>query len=148
MSGERNSLEVEYWPQLNDPLFIGAFEGWNDGGSSATNAVKHLIRVCQGEKFAHIDPEEFFVFTENRPHVKLVNGRYRKIVWHTNDFYHGKLPDSRRDVILMLGTEPHLKWRQFSRSVLDVVKKLEGFGSRSGKTSKALRMNTVTIVEG
>jgi proteasome assembly chaperone (PAC2) family protein len=126
MDGDRNPLEIDFWPRLNDPLFIGAFEGWNDGGSAASNAVKHLIKVCNAEKFGHIDPEEFFVFTENRPHVKLVNGRHRKIMWQTNDFYHGKLPDSGRDVILMLGTEPHLKWRQFSGSVLDVVKKLEG----------------------
>jgi proteasome assembly chaperone (PAC2) family protein len=126
MDGDRSPLEVEFWPQLKDPLFVAAFEGWNDGGSSATNAVKHLIKVFSAEKFAHIDPEEFFVFTENRPHVKLVNGRQRKIVWHTNDFFHGKLPETQRDVILMLGTEPHLKWRQFSRTVLDLVKKFDG----------------------
>jgi proteasome assembly chaperone (PAC2) family protein len=126
MDIDRDPLQLDQTPQLSDPLFVAAFEGWNDGGQAATNSIKHLIKVTGAEKFASIDPEEFFVFTENRPTVKLVNGRHRKIIWQTNDFYHGKLPDTRRDVILLLGTEPHLRWRQFSRIVLDLVKRLDG----------------------
>ena len=126
MESEESPIHVEYLPNLKDPLFIAAFEGWNDGGQAATNAIRHLVKTFAAEKFAWVDPERYFVFTENRPHVKLVNGRYRKIVWQTNDFYHAKLPDASRDVVLMLGTEPHLKWRGFSRHVIDLVKRIEG----------------------
>ena len=126
MEDETSPIHVEYLPTLKNPLFVAAFEGWNDGGQSATNSIKHLVKALGAEKFAWLDPEEYFVFTENRPQVKLANGRYRKIVWQSNEFYHAKLPDASRDIVLMLGTEPHLKWRTFCRHVLELVKRLDG----------------------
>ena len=55
MESDDSPIHVEYLPTLKDPLFVAAFEGWNDGGQSASNAVRHLVKVLNAEKFAWID---------------------------------------------------------------------------------------------
>ncbi|MCZ6749442.1 MAG: PAC2 family protein [SAR324 cluster bacterium] len=124
MDSDRSPIHVEYTPKLKDPLIVAAFEGWNDGGQAASTAVRHLIETLNAEKFAWIDPEEYYVFTETRPKVKLEEGRLRKVVWHTNEFYHAQLSGADRDIVLLIGTEPHLKWRGYSQNVLDLVQSL------------------------
>lgn len=121
MTSSVNAVQLFKQPKLRDPLFIAAFEGWNDGGVASTNAVKRLVAAFQAEKFAAIDPEEFYVFSENRPLVKLVDGRTRHVVWQTNDFYHAPLPGTNRDVILFHGTEPNLRWKTYCANLLAVA---------------------------
>jgi len=116
-----NAVRYLTEPKLSDPLFVAAFEGWNDGGAAATNAVRRLIQVFDAQKFASLDPEEFYVFTENRPVVKLVEGRERSVNWQTNDFYCGKLPGTQRDIILFHGTEPNLHWKTYCANLESVM---------------------------
>ncbi len=118
---------VEYLtqPELRDPIMIVAFAGWNDAAESATTAVKFLIDKWKPTKFAEIDSEDFFVFTEARPTVKMVDGLQRTVVWPTNQFYAYTTPDHTRDVILFLGVEPQLKWKTFSQTFLEVCRRFQ-----------------------
>ena len=61
-----------------------------------------------------IDPEGFVNFQSNRPHVSLDEGLTRTIDWPENAFFHARIPGAGRDVILLLGVEPSLRWRTFS----------------------------------
>ena len=109
-----NAIRFDSYPMLKNPLLIVGFEGWNDGGRAASNSLRRMIEAFQAKKFASIDPEEFYVFSENRPLVKLVDGKSRReIQWHRNEFYYAELPGTDRDVVLFLGTEPNLKWQTF-----------------------------------
>jgi proteasome assembly chaperone (PAC2) family protein len=121
MTSSVNAIQFLKQPKLRNPLFVAAFEGWNDGGVASTNSVKRLIDIFQAEKFASIDPEEFYVFSENRPLVKLTDGRARKVVWQTNDFYHAALPGTNRDLILFHGTEPNLHWKTYCANLMTVA---------------------------
>ena len=121
MTTSANAVRWLSQPTLVDPLFVAAFEGWNDGGAAATNAVRKLIEVLQAEKFASLDPEDFYVFTENRPVVKLVDGQQRAVNWQTNDFYGGRLPGTTRDIILFHGTEPNLRWKAYCANLEAVM---------------------------
>jgi proteasome assembly chaperone (PAC2) family protein len=109
-------------PILRDPIVIVAFGGWNDAADAATTAVKFLIDLWKPTKFAEIDSEDFFVFTETRPMIKFVDGIQRTVVWPTNQFLAHLAPDLNRDVILFLGVEPQLKWKTFSDTFLEVCK--------------------------
>ena len=113
MDSNSDAIIWEKHPELKNPILIAAFEGWNDGGTASTNAMRRLIKTFEAERFAHLDPESLYVFTENRPIVKLVEGRTRQISWQSNDFYHAHLPGTDRDVILFLGVEPNLRWRTY-----------------------------------
>ena len=115
-------IQYHSQPELRDPIMIVAFAGWNDAAESATTAVKFLIDKWKPTKFAEIDSEDFFVFTEARPTVKLVDGLQRTVVWPTNQFFAYTSPEQTRDVILFLGVEPQLKWKTFSQTFLEVCR--------------------------
>lgn len=116
---------INYYKQpiLRDPVVVVAFSGWNDAADSATTAIKLLMQQWQPTKIAEIDGEEFFVFTEARPTVKLIDGIQKEIVWPSNQFLAHVDPELSRDVILFLGVEPQLKWRTFSNTFLEVCKR-------------------------
>jgi proteasome assembly chaperone (PAC2) family protein len=108
-----------YRPQLRDPILLAAFAGWNDAAEAATGAIRFLMRQWNAEPCAEIEPETFFIFTETRPQVRIVEGQQRRITWPQNQFYHARPPGSARDVLFLVGAEPHLKWKTFCRLVLD-----------------------------
>ncbi len=118
-------IQYHSQPELRDPIILVAFAGWNDAAESATTAIKFLIDKWKPIKFAEIDSEDFFVFTETRPTVKMVDGVQRTIVWPTNQFFAHTEPELNRDVILFLGVEPQLKWKTFSKTFLEICKSLK-----------------------
>ncbi|WP_170293215.1 PAC2 family protein [Thermogemmatispora aurantia] len=108
--------------QLRNPVLIAALAGWNDAADSATTAIKFLIDRWKPVKIAEIDSEDFYVFTETRPIVRIVDGMQRSLVWPANQFSAHSLPEQERDIILYLGVEPQLKWRTFSECFLEVCR--------------------------
>jgi proteasome assembly chaperone (PAC2) family protein len=109
-------------PALRRPVLVAAFEGWNDAGEAATTALGFVAAALDAETFAHIDPEEFYDFQQTRPTVRLADRSRRVIEWPTVEFQSIRLPDSERDVIVVRGNEPNLRWRTFAREVLEVTR--------------------------
>jgi predicted ATP-grasp superfamily ATP-dependent carboligase len=109
-----SELRLERRPVLRRPVLVASFRGWNDGGQGASMATAYLARSWRAERFADVDPELFFDFQSTRPHVALVEGTVRRIDWPENAFHHAPLPRSDRDAVLLLGTEPSLRWRTFA----------------------------------
>ena len=108
---------------LERPVLIAAFRGWNDAGEAATFAASHLARVWGAEPIADIDPEEFYDFQAVRPSVELVDGLTRKISWPSNEFLAARLEGTPHDVIVLIGTEPNLRWKTFASMVVDVARR-------------------------
>jgi proteasome assembly chaperone (PAC2) family protein len=48
----------------------------------------------------------------------------RRIDWPENAFYHAELPATERDVVLLLGVEPSLRWRTFAGGVVGLAREL------------------------
>jgi proteasome assembly chaperone (PAC2) family protein len=119
-----DELRLDSRPQLEQPVMVTAFRGWNDGGQGASLAGGYLARAWSAEKFAEIDPETFFDFQATRPQVSLVEGMTRRIDWPENSFFSARLPSETRDVVLLLGVEPNLRWRTFAALVTDLAKNL------------------------
>lgn len=112
-------------PTLRRPVLIAAFEGWNDAGDASSGAVQWLHERWDAQPFAHIDPEEFFDFSSTRPRVRLDEGHQREIVWPGVELSSTTVPGTDTDVILLLGTEPQLRWRTFCEQVTHVARVLE-----------------------
>jgi predicted ATP-grasp superfamily ATP-dependent carboligase len=119
-----DELNVTAHPDLERPVLIAAFRGWNDGGQGASLAGAYLARAWAAQEFASIDSENFYDFQATRPMVSLVDGYTRKIEWPENTFLHAPLPGARRDVVILLGVEPNLRWRSFSANVSGLAKDL------------------------
>ena len=111
-------------PRLRDPLLVCAFKGWNDAGEAASAALRFLIESFGAEAVAKIDPEEYFDFSETRPTVTLEGGRARVIEWPELVFHAAAVTGAERDLVLLEGPEPSLRWRTFSRTVIDAAREL------------------------
>lgn len=100
-------------------MLVAAFAGWNDAGDAATGAVEYLVQAWSAQQIADVDPEDFFDFTVTRPEVHLLDGVTRQIEWPSTTMAAAKLPGTGRDVILLKGTEPGLRWRTFCQALVD-----------------------------
>lgn len=116
-----DAIRFEADVELDSPVMIAAFRGWNDAGDAASFAARHLCRVWSARRFASIDPEEFFDFQAVRPTVSLAGGTTREITWPANELWAARLPGAAHDVLLLVGTEPNLRWRAFSELVVGVA---------------------------
>ena len=119
-----SALNVSFRPELRRPVLVAAFRGWNDGGQGASLAAGYLAKQWEAARFAEIDPEEFYDFQATRPHVSLEENMTRRLEWPDNAFFHAHIPGMRRDVVILLGTEPNLRWKSFSQLVLGLVRDL------------------------
>jgi proteasome assembly chaperone (PAC2) family protein len=117
--------EFDGLPVLRAPVAIAAFEGWNDAADASTAAVEHLEQEWSAEPIAALDPEEFYDFQVNRPTVIQADGEMRRIEWPTTRFMVATPPDSERDIVLIRGIEPSMRWRTFCEELLEVCHSLE-----------------------
>jgi proteasome assembly chaperone (PAC2) family protein len=111
-------------PRLSDPVAVVAFEGWNDAGDAATGAVEHLELIWDARPLAALDPEDYYDFQVNRPTVSLVDGVSRRIEWPTTRISVARPPESERDVVLVRGIEPNMRWRAFCEELVELCREL------------------------
>ena len=111
---------------MRKPTFVAAFRGWNDAGEAATLAVRHLIDSWSAPQFGAMDPEEFFDFTVARPMIRVTEEGQRDLQWPGNRLFYHQRPDAEEDVVLLLGTEPHLRWRTFTETLRELFQRLHG----------------------
>ncbi len=112
-------------PELNQPVAVVAFEGWNDAGDAATGALEHLELIWDATPLAALDPEDYYDFQVNRPTVSLVEGVSRRIEWPTTRISVARPPGSDRDVVLIRGIEPNMRWRGFCAELIELCQELE-----------------------
>ncbi len=111
---------------LDRPVMLVGLEGWFDVASAATQAVNAFTSADHAVVVGAIDPDPFYDFTQQRPHV-TIDDDVREIVWPTNDFVlqrGGPGIDggaARRDVVGLIGVEPHLNWRTYVDAIITVA---------------------------
>jgi proteasome assembly chaperone (PAC2) family protein len=118
-------IEFSAVGELRRPVLVAAFEGWNDAADAATAAVEHLEEVFQARTIGVIDPDDYYDFQVNRPSVSLVDGRTRRIEWPTTRLSVARLPDANRDLVLLRGLEPNMRWRGFCEELIEGAHALE-----------------------
>jgi proteasome assembly chaperone (PAC2) family protein len=118
-----DNVEFDREPPGNLTTLVMAFGGWIDAGRAATGAVRHLVGDLPAERLARIDPEEFFVFTQERPEVRLRADESRDIQWPQSEFF-AWLPGAEgAGLLLFCGPEPHQRWRAYAKAFLDVAER-------------------------
>lgn len=116
-------VRIHVRPELRDPTLVLAFEGWNDAGDAASTAARYVADAISAAPLAEIDPECFFDFTVRRPSVEMDESGVRRIVWPTAEFLYGSA-DHRREIVVGLAIEPHLRWRAYVDLVAELVASL------------------------
>lgn len=111
-------------PELENAIVVAAFEGWNDAGDAASDALDHLDAIWEAETIVEIDDESYYDYQVNRPVIRQVDGVTRELVWPSMRISYCRPPGSDRDVVLMHGVEPNMRWRTFCAELLAIADKL------------------------
>ncbi|HKO37713.1 MAG TPA: PAC2 family protein [Solirubrobacterales bacterium] len=104
-------------PHLRSPVMVCAFRGWNDAAAAASTALTAIASSLDAELIAQMDPEEYFDFQSTRPTISMDEGQTRRVDWPENNLYAIQIPAADRDLVLLDGTEPNLRWRTFSETI-------------------------------
>ena len=110
--------------ELTEPVLVAAFEGWNDAGDAASAAIEHLQLTWEATELAEIDPDDYYDFQVTRPTVRLVDGVTRRVEWPTTRLSVCRPPGANRDVVLMHGIEPNMRWGRFCDELIEHLERL------------------------
>ena len=116
-------VEFDRDPPTNLTTMVMAYGGWIDAGQAATGTLRHLVRDLSAARVARIDPEQFFVFTQERPEVKMRDDGNRDIYWPRSEFFACHPWEGRDGLLLFCGPEPHQRWRAYTTAFLDVAER-------------------------
>ena len=114
-------VNIHEQPEGKARHLITSFKGWPDAGEGASSALRYLIRKLPARKFAELDSEDFYDFTQTRPQTSINSQGARVVRWPANELFMQSSADGSDGVMVFLGVEPNLKWRTFARSILDMA---------------------------
>jgi proteasome assembly chaperone (PAC2) family protein len=125
-------MEIHQIPLLREPIMIMAFSGWNDAAEAASGAIEHLLSGwCDKnddvlpELIAEVDSEDYYDFQVNRPVVSIDDSEIRSITWPSTQVFGMAIPSMTRDLVIVTGVEPSMKWKSFTSDLLDLADDLE-----------------------
>ncbi|MDG2427090.1 MAG: PAC2 family protein [Acidimicrobiales bacterium] len=121
MSDLRWTAAEHLVPKLDRPILVVAFRGLFDAAGSATSAVQWLVEHLDALEVGEVDPESFYDFTQERPIIEFDAEGVRRIRWPSNRVLVARTPDGERDLVLMPGVEPHLRWRTFTEALRETA---------------------------
>jgi len=111
-------------PELRRPALVAGFEGWNDAGNAASEAVAYMSRAWAASKFASFSSEELWDYTSTRPQVRLEHGKTRYIEWPKIRLSWAHLPGRDQDVVFLSGPEPQLRWPSLASELVEAAGEL------------------------
>jgi len=121
-------INTEWRPELERPVLMAGFTGWNDAAEAASLAVSTVGEACGARRFGSFDGEEFFDYQTIRPQIKLIEGVTRTVEWPENVL---SATDAsvealgNRGAVLLSGPEPNFRWQAFSQAVVDLARELD-----------------------
>ena len=125
-------MEIHQIPLLREPVMLIAFSGWNDAAEAASGAVEHLLSGWSDknddvipELIANVESEDFYDFQVNRPVVTIDESQIRSITWPSTQVFGMSNPSMERDLVIVTGVEPSMKWKSFTSDLLDLADDLE-----------------------
>jgi len=125
-------MEIHQIPLLREPIMIVAFSGWNDAAEAASGAVEHLLSGWRDknddvipELIAEVESEDYYDFQVNRPVVSIDESEIRSITWPTTQVFGMAIPSMNRDLVIVTGVEPSMRWKSFTSDLLDLADDLE-----------------------
>ncbi len=125
MGGASTMIEFESLPELLEPVLVCAFEGWNDAGEAASGALTHLIHAWAAQPLAEMDSESYYDYQVNRPIIEVDSSGIRNLTWPATRIFIARLPLANRDIVLVQGIEPNMRWRQFTAELVELVSELD-----------------------
>jgi hypothetical protein len=118
---------------LHEPILIVMMTGWIDAAGAAAAAAQVVADDCETTPIARFDDDTFIDYRARRPTMELRDGVNTNLRWNHIELLAGRSPEGR-DVLVLMGPEPDMNWRRFSKAVGDIAVELGvthmiGFGA-------------------
>lgn len=117
-------LKIRSEPVLRSPSLLCAFSGWADAASAASSALRYLLLKKEGERIAEFDPDAIYAYTSSRPNTVLSPHGGRSLQWPALTWTALEAPEAPRDLVVLVGPEPDLRWRECVPTILDFASRL------------------------
>jgi hypothetical protein len=118
-------LNVYSTPDLRSPILLCGFSGWADAASAASGALRYLLLKRAGRHVAGFDPDAIYNYTTTRPLNLFDSGGQRRIEWPSLEMVAIEVPEATSDLLVMVGPEPDLKWREWVQALTDYAARLQ-----------------------
>ncbi|MFC4555328.1 PAC2 family protein [Georgenia faecalis] len=102
-------------------IVVAAFEGWNDAGAAASQALAMIADAWDATVVHELDPQDFHDFQVNRPVMETDEDGTRVLTWPTTTISVARTPVAGRTVILVQGIEPSFRWLDYCEEILEVA---------------------------
>ena len=112
--------EIQSDESLAAPVLIQALSGWVDVGSAGTLAAARL--AGEGELVATFDTDALFDYRTNRPTLDIFDASMKQLTWPELTVRRASF--GGRDLLVLTGTEPDLRWKEFASAVREVSLRL------------------------
>ncbi|MBF6618723.1 MAG: PAC2 family protein [Patulibacter sp.] len=109
---------------LRNPALVCAFTGWTDAGDAASSAVGVLARRLESELFATVDPELLYTMQPYRPQITISDGVASDLTWPTIELRMAVVRTAARDLLLVSGPEPTMRWQSLSETLVETAQTL------------------------
>lgn len=117
-------LSLNEQPALRRAALLAAFAGWPDAGEVATGALRYLVAKINARRLGYIDSDAFYDYGTVRPVTAIERGALQSLRFPSSDLFYWRNPDEGRDLVILLATEPQLRWRRYVRTVLNAARSL------------------------
>src|ERR1051326_4995658 len=108
---------------LRRPVLLAGFGGWGDAGSAASIALRHVLGDPAPPASAMLDPSACYDFTVARPlSTRQADGRHWSLEYPKVAFYPLPLPAADRDLLVLLGPEPHFRWPELAPAIISYAR--------------------------
>jgi proteasome assembly chaperone (PAC2) family protein len=124
---ERPPLQF-HWnrvPELRDPFLVLGFHGWSNAGNVSSDTLEYLTEVLQPKAAATLSDDAFLNYTVDRPSARIEDGTIQQMDPMFVTLTYWTNPEGDRDLLFMLGKEPHLNWGVYAGIVMDAVERLK-----------------------
>ncbi len=125
-------MEIHQIPLLRNPVMVMAFSGWNDAAEGASGAIEHLLSIWHEREdevvpqlIADVESEDFYDYQVNRPQVSIDESAIRSLTWPSTQIFGLEIPSMDRDLVIVTGVEPSMRWKSFTTDLLDLADDLE-----------------------
>ena len=115
------NIVIEKSISTENVSFIIGFSGWANAGEVSTGSTNYLQKHLRAVKIGKILTDPFYTLTTKRPITVIENGYLKKVTTLENEIFFVKRTSSQKDLLIMAGEEPHLKWDEYARSLIELA---------------------------
>ncbi len=116
-------IDLPEHPPLRDPFMVVQLTGWTDAGMAGETCATFLRTHWPVRRLAVFDADELIDFRNRRPVVRIADGVVERVTWSPIEVLVAQT-DQARDVVMLTGPEPDLRWHAFTAAVVRICREL------------------------